>query len=299
MKNSKMKTIEQCLKSLKPVTRGLNSNLYRNALMMLDEKYFPIIEKMIKFWTNGGNYPKKFLSGKLKPILKKGDIDIIKNRRFISVGNVFQQLLGKIIASALLDYVERHYILSEKQWGFRSGRSCELAVANLIYKAKRRPKTTVTRLIFLDLSSAFFCVKKDELLKVLSKFIRKDTLKCLEKMLLARRAVVISEGLESEEIEIEDIGVPQGEACSPLFFILIMNGIFIHVSETSDLDARVGIDFQGFADDSQLEVFSKCTKEIEELSERGWRRTKEYVQTVGFKINPTKSEALHYGHRPK
>ena len=299
MRNSKIKTIEQCLKSLKPVTRGLNSSLYRDALLMLDDKYFPIIEKMVKYWSNGGNYPEKFLTGKLKPILKKGDIDIIKNRRFISVGNVFQQLLGKIIASALLNYVEHHKILSEKQWGFRSGRSCELAVANLIYKAKRRPKTTVTRLIFLDLSSAFFCVKKDELMKVLAKFVRSDTLKCLEKMLLARRAVVISEGTESEEIEIEDIGVPQGEACSPLFFILIMNGIFIHVSETDGLDARVGIDFQGFADDSQLEVFSNCTKEIEKLSKEGWKRTKEYVQAVGFKINPTKSEALHFGPKAK
>ena len=299
MRNSKIKTIEQCLKSLKPVTRGLNSSLYRDALLMLDDKYFPIIEKMVKYWANGGNYPEKFLTGKLKPILKKGDIDIIKNRRFISVGNVFQQLLGKIIASALLNFVEHHNILSEKQWGFRSGRSCELAVANLIYKAKRRPKTTVTRLIFLDLSSAFFCVKKDELLKVLGKFVRADTLRCLEKMLLARRAVVISEGVESDEIEIEDIGVPQGEACSPLFFILIMNGIFIHVSETDGLDARVGIDFQGFADDSQLEVFSNCTKEIEKLSERGWKKTKEYVQTVGFKINPTKSEAMHFGPKAK
>ena len=82
--NNKMKTIEQCLRSLKPVTRGLNSNLHRNALMMLDDRFHPVIEKMIKYWTNGGNYPEKFLTGKLKPILKKGDIDKIKNRRFIS-----------------------------------------------------------------------------------------------------------------------------------------------------------------------------------------------------------------------
>ena len=296
---SKMKTIEQCLKSLKPVTRGLNSSLYRDALLMLDDRYLKIIEKMIKYWTNGGNYPKKFLTGKLKPILKKGDIDLIKNRRFISVGNVFQQLLGKVIASSLLDYVEKHKILHENQWGFRGGRSCELAVGNLIYKAKRRPKTTVTRLIFLDLSSAFFCVKKDELLKVLGKFVRTDTLRCLEKMLLARRAVVISEGTESEEIEIEDIGVPQGEACSPLFFILVMNGIFIHVSETEGLDAKVGIDFQGFADDSQLETYSNYVNEVEKLTKIGWKRTKEYVEAVGFKINPSKSEALHFGPKSK
>ena len=114
---------------------------------------------MILFWVKGGNYPSRFLDGKLKPILKKGDIDKIKNRRFISVGNVFQQLLGKVVASSLLSYVEHFKLLSEKQWGFRGGRSCELAVAYTIYKAKRRPKNVITRLIFLDLSSAFFCVK--------------------------------------------------------------------------------------------------------------------------------------------
>ena len=297
MIDGKIKTIEQCFNSLKPVTRGLNSSLFRDCLKMLPHEYLPIIESMIIYWASFGNYPECFLTGKLKPILKKGDINLIKNRRFISVGNMFQQLLGKAIASSLLEFVEHMNILDDRQYGFRAGRSCELAVANLIYKAKSRPDNVVTRIIFLDLSSAFFCVKKEELLRVLAKFVRKDTLLCLEKMLLPRKAVVISDGVESEPFEVEDIGVPQGEACSPLFFILVINGIFKYVANS---ESRIkGTDFQGFADDSQLELFSNVMKELEDLTEKGWKKTKEYVQAVGFKINPSKSEGLHFGPSDK
>lgn len=293
----KIKTIEQCFNSLKPVTRGLNSSLFRDCIKMLPPEYYPIIESMIIYWANFGNYPECFLTGKLKPILKKGDINLIKNRRFISVGNMFQQLLGKTVASSLLEFVEHMKILDDRQYGFRAGRSCELAVANLIYKAKSRLDNVVTRIIFLDLSSAFFCVKKKELLRVLGKFVRKDTLLCLEKMLLPRKAVVISDGIESEPFEVEDVGVPQGEACSPLFFILIINGIFKYVSNTET--NLKGTDFQGFADDSQLELFSNTIKELEELTEKGWLKTKKYVEAVGFKINPSKSEGIHFGPTEK
>ena len=297
MIRGKIKTIEQCFNSLKPVTRGLNSSLFRDCIKMLPVEYLPIIESMIIYWANFGNYPDCFLTGKLKPILKKGDINLIKNRRFISVGNMFQQLLGKTIASCLLEYVEHMKILDDRQYGFRAGRSCELAVANLIYKAKARLDNVVTRIIFLDLSSAFFCVKKDELLRVLAKFVNKETLLCIEKMLLPRKAVVISDGIESEPFDIEDIGVPQGEACSPLFFILIINGIFKHVSKR-ETEVQ-GTDFQGFADDSQLELYSNIMKELEDLTAKGWEKTKEYVEAVGFKINPSKSEGLHFGPTEK
>ena len=297
MAERKIKTIEQCFNSLKPVTRGLNSSLFRDCIKMLPAEYYPIIESMIIYWANFGNYPECFLTGKLKPILKKGDINLIKNRRFISVGNMFQQLLGKTIASSLLEFVEHMKILDDRQYGFRAGRSCELAVANLIYKAKSRLDNVVTRIIFLDLSSAFFCVKKKELLRVLGKFVRKDTLLCLEKMLLPRKAVVISDGIESDPFDVEDIGVPQGEACSPLFFILIINGIFKHVSNP-ETNIK-GTDFQGFADDSQLELFSNIIKELEDLTEKGWKKTKEYVEAVGFKINPSKSEGIHFGPTEK
>ena len=73
---------------------------------MLPIDYIEIINDMILYWTKGGNYPKKFLGGKLKSILKKGDAKLIKNRRFISVGNFFQQLLGKVTASCVLAYCE-------------------------------------------------------------------------------------------------------------------------------------------------------------------------------------------------
>ena len=68
-------------------------------MMHLPKEYTDIFDNMIYYWVHGDNYPKKFLKGKLKAILKKGNPNLIKNRRFITVGNMLQQLLGKVVAS--------------------------------------------------------------------------------------------------------------------------------------------------------------------------------------------------------
>ena len=294
------KTMNKCFNQLKATTKGLNSSLYRDALAMLPPSYIKIICNIIKYWLVAGNYPIEFLMGKLKPILKKGDVNLIKNRRFISVGTLFQQLLGKIVASILLGYMEKINFLHKDQYGFRSGKSCPLAVAYQIFKVKARPKNVVSRLIFLDLSSAFFCVKKEQLITILKKVCSEEAIKFFEKMLKPREAVVISENVFSEEMKIPNDGVPQGEPCSPLFFNIMMNGIFFYVPRwNGSYTVKNGVTYQCFADDSVLDIFNNFVKRLNEETDKAIERTFEFVSTIGFKINPDKSECMHVGDQRK
>ena len=288
-----VKTIEQCFNQLKPVTRGLNSSLYRDGIAMLPTEYCEILNNMILYWVKAGNYPKKFLSGKLRAILKKGDPSEIQNRRFISVGNFFQQLLGKVVASCLLAYCEKEGLLDQDQFGFRTKRSCDQAVAQLMNKVGTRHSTTVTAIIMLDLSSAFFCVKKDLLIEVLSTFVNNDAMRFFKQMLRPIKARVVSDGIESEEKEVPDYGVRQGDGCSPLFFNITINKMFEYVRKKmqSRYDREM-VQIQGFADDSILIITAKTVGRLKILIKDALRKTNEYVTSVGFKINAKKSEVM-------
>ena len=292
-----VKNIQQCFRQLKPVTRGRDSSLYRDGMIHLPAEYTDIIDNMIFYWVHNGNYPERFLTGKLKAILKKGNPLEIKNRRFISVGHMFQQLLGKIVASCLLAFFEGGF-LHQKQFGFRKGRSTELAVAHLNLMVNSRHSTVMTYLFLLDLSSAFFCVKKKQLIELLSLYLDKNSLEFFKKMLRPRKAIVISNGDNSEPIDVPDDGVPQGEACSPLFFILIINEIFNYVpTNMNDFYEKLGIWLQGFADDSLLSIYA--TSGWQKLIDDAFKRTNDFVETVGFKMNPSKTECIVFGNKDK
>ena len=295
-----VKTIEQCFNSLKAKTRGLDSSLYRDGMAMLPREFIEIIDNMILYWTKAGNYPKKFLKGKIKSILKKGNAALIKNRRFISVGNFFQQLLGKITACCVLAYCEYMGFLDDDQYGFRPFRSTDMAVAALLYKVASKSDECLSILLYIDFSSAFFCVKKDLLMDILSTFINKEAMVFFRNSLKPISGTVISDGIESEEIKVPDFGVRQGGGDSPLQFNLCQNWIFKYVSEPMNTryDSRY-LNIQGFADDSILIAVDKDCDEALGLMEKGLKKVVRYVTSVGFSINPSKSEIMIVGKEAK
>ena len=291
-----VKTIQQCFNSLKAKTRGLDSSLYRDGMGMLPLEFIEIIDNMILYWIKAGNYPEKFLRGKIKSILKKGNAQLIKNRRFISVGNFFQQLLGKITACCVLAYCEYMGFLDDDQYGFRPFRSTDLAVAALLYKVASKSDLCTTLLVYIDFSSAFFCVKKDLLMDILSTFINEEAMVFFRNSLKPITGTVISDGIESEEINVPDYGVRQGGGDSPLQFNLCQNWIFKYVSEPMNTryDTKY-LNIQGFADDSILIATDKENKAVKNLMEKGLTKVVTYVTSVGFSINPSKSEVMVVG----
>ncbi len=67
------------------------------------------------------------------PILlyKKGDPTRLDNYRPITLANALYKLWTTCIVTLTTDYIESHKILSPKQEGFRSDRSCERAITHL------------------------------------------------------------------------------------------------------------------------------------------------------------------------
>ena len=72
-------------------------------------------------------YNLSFETGKI-PFFKAKENNLFENYRPISVLTCFSKLLEKLMHKRLINYVEKHRILSEHQFGFRKNRSTEHAI---------------------------------------------------------------------------------------------------------------------------------------------------------------------------
>ena len=79
-----------------------------------------------------GIFPHSMKLAKVIPIHKKGPLDQFGNYRPVSLLPVFSKILEKLFYSRLISYVNKLGILSNFQYGFRSGHSTILAVTHYL-----------------------------------------------------------------------------------------------------------------------------------------------------------------------
>ena len=196
----------------------------------------------------------------------------------------FSKVFESAIAVRLASFLESHFILDDRQYGFRKGKSTTGAMLHLIQGILESMENGDYSLgIFMDLSKAFDCVNHELLLhKIEQCGIRGKALQLLRSYLSQRFQFVEIPGGKSDCIQVT-AGVPQGSILGPLLFLIYINdfpGIFADVSVFL------------YADDNVILTKGKDQKTLEISSFIQGNMALQWFQENGLSLNAGKTNFL-------
>ena len=152
------------LKSSSPGHDSIPMRVYKDNVDILGDTILDISNKCL----SQGIFPDRMKIAKVTPVFKAGDKNRIGNYRPISVLGSFSKIIEKIVFIQLNSYLNDNNVLSNFQFGFRSGFSTENAIQSFlsdVYSAFSEKKFSIC--VLMDLSKAFDSVKHSILLQKL------------------------------------------------------------------------------------------------------------------------------------
>ena len=252
------------------------------------------LERIFAKSLNTGECPMDWRSANVTPIHKKGDRTMPGNYRPVSLTSQVCKVLESIVREHLLEHLKKNNILSDKQHGFRQGRSC---LTNLLETLENWTKILDDDhgidVAYLDFRKAFDLVSHQHLLHKMSKYgITRQALKWVEAFLGQRTQRVVVRGAVSKSFDVTS-GVPQGSVLGPILFLIFIN----------DLPLKVVSPLSLFADDSKIftSILKEGTRKTgndtigSEALQRDLASTKEWADTWKMEFNVDKCKIMHLG----
>ena len=93
----------------------------------------PSITRLFNYSLQSGKLPAQWKTSMIVPIAKSKDVSNTANYRPISLTCILCKVLEKYIRQLMYEHLQDLEILSNHQWGFRSGRSTVLALATVTH----------------------------------------------------------------------------------------------------------------------------------------------------------------------
>ena len=250
-------------------------------------------------WFQAGEVPTIVKHARTILLPKSSDqLDLIKNWRPITIGNMILRLYSRILARQLEDNVSLH----PQQRGFiRKASGC---VENLwllqevIRKCKKRGKRRRLACAFLDIAQAFPSVAHGHVIEALERLGVPDKWRAIVGDLYTNATTQVQVGSNvSPPINIQR-GVKQGDPLSSFLFNACMDPLLCWIDELQkgvELDhtpvvgeepERVRLGCLTFADD--MAVFGDSPSDLQEILDK----CQEFYDRVGMKTNADKSRTF-------
>ena len=168
------------------------------------------------------------------------------NYRPIFLTCILCKLLKKHIYGLMYEHLYNHHLLSDSQWGFRSGHSTVTALLSVTEEwlsALEHGKEVCA--VFFDYRKAFDSVPHLALLKKLENLGFNDNILHWISGYLTSRSQTVVVNSESSLLAPVISGVPQGSVLGPLLFL-------IYINDLTEINLRDGAKITLYADDVLL-----------------------------------------------
>ena len=200
---------------------------------------------------------------KVVPIFKSGDAKLTSNYRPLLLLISFRKIIEKAVYLQINNFLIFKGLLTECQYGFRSGLSTENAINDMLKKVyDDLDCREYASCVMIDLSKAFDTLNRSILLKKLDFYgIKGIPLKWFDYYLSILEKLVCIDGTNSISRFI-NIGVAQGSTFGPLLFVLYINdslkcsnsfSFFLCADDTSALATDKNLNILILNDNHELE----------------------------------------------
>ena len=234
-----------------------------------------------------GQVPSYYKTGYVTPLFKKGSRCDAANYRPVTLTSHVVKVYERVVRKHMVQYLDANNLLSEKQHGFRSNRSCLTQMLDhfdSIFEGFTQGNDTDS--IYLDFAKAFDKVDTELLLQKLSRYgFHQKLIGWIQSFLTDREQVVVVNGVHSNSAKVLS-GVPQGSVLGPLFFLLYINDL-----EEVVKSSRVSF----FADDTRVSKQISCFEDCA-LLQADLLRVIEWAHCNNMKLHEQKFELLNHLH---
>ena len=207
----------------------------------------PSVTKLFNLSIRVGRIPDSWKESMIAPIPKSSTKSSDPgNYRPISLTCNLCKLLEKHIYGLMYEHLSNQQVLTDSQWGFRSGRSTVTALLSVTQEwLSALERGQEIGAVFFDYRKAFDSVPHRPLLEKLENIgFNNHILRWITDYLTSRSQTVVVNGESSQSAPVLS-GVPQGSVLGPLLFL-------IYINDLTDINIEDGAKITLYADDVLL-----------------------------------------------